>query len=310
MGGTLLIASPGGHIDELYDFAPRLVGRGAEYLWVTARTPQTARLLAGEPAQWVPPIASRQWGRATARLPQAMHLLRRYRPDLVISTGAALAVPYLLASRMLGVQTHYIESATRLDGPSMTGRMMERLPGVRTHHQGFRTPLERWSHLGNVFDVYLPGPPTNRELRKAVVIVGTERYPFSRALEHVARAMPSGVEVLYQTGHTPPPASCASYQQWLPSDELVCALEQADVVVTHAGVGSVLTALRLSKHPVVIPRLAHLGEHVDDHQSQLARMLASRGLASVAWPDVDLLPLLTDASQRSTVKQSVRPTAW
>ncbi|QFG69783.1 glycosyltransferase [Ornithinimicrobium pratense] len=302
MGGVFLIASPGGHIDELYDLTSRLVDSTTRRLWITARTPQTAQLLTTELTEWVPPIASRQGHRALAQLPYAMQLIHRYRPSLVISTGAALAVPHLVASRTLGVPTHYIESATRLEGPSVTGRMMENLPGVRRHHQGFRVPRQGWSHLGSVFDAYRPGPRVSRELRRVVVIVGTERYPFSRALESVARALPGDVEVLYQVGHTPPPDSSASYQKWLPLDELLRAMERADVVVTHAGVGSVLTALRLAKHPLVIPRLPQLGEHVDNHQSQLARMLEAKGLVTVAWRDSDLLPMLTDAAQRSTIR--------
>lgn len=303
MGGVFLVASPGGHIDELYDLAPRLVDRSTSRLWITPRTPQTAELLGSEPTEWVPPVASRQGGKALAQLPQALQLLRRYRPSLVISTGAALAVPYLVASRTVGVPTHYIESATRLDGPSVTGRMMEGMRGVWLHHQGFRKPRQGWSHLGSVFDTYLPGPAVPRELRRGVVIVGTERYPFSRALADVAQALPAGVQMVYQTGHTPPPDSSAAYQQWLPLEDLLRSLQQADVVVTHAGVGSILTALRLGKHPVVIPRLSELREHVDDHQSQLAAMLEAKGLVTVGWRDSDLAPLLADATRRSTIRK-------
>lgn len=304
MAGTILVASPGGHIDELYDFVPRLADLGPRRTWVTARTPQTDRLLAEESTVWVRPIASRQGGRALAQLPSALDLMRRHRPDVVISTGAALAVPYLVAARMFGARTHYIESATRLHGPSVTGRMIERLPGVRLHHQGFEAPVAGWDRIANVFDSYSPGPWTARPLRRALVILGTERYPFTRVLVQVAHALPGEVEVLYQTGNTAVPDIRGIHRQWLPSDELVRAMAEVDVVVTHGGVGTVLTALRLGKHPVVMPRLAELGEHVDDHQSDLARVLEDRGLISVARPDSDLSPLLTAAAQRSAVNTS------
>lgn len=304
MAGTLLVASPGGHIDELYDFAPRLTGLGPRRTWVTARTPQTDRLLAAEPTVWVRPVASRQGVRALAQLPWALDFMRRQRPDVVISTGAALAVPYLVAARMFGVRTHYIESATRLHGPSVSGRMIERLPGIRLHHQGFEAPVAGWDRIGNVFDSYRPGPGTAQPLRRVLVILGTERYPFTRALIKVAHALPGEVEVLYQTGNTAVPDIPGIHRQWLPSDELMRAMAEVDVVVSHGGVGTVLTALRLGKHPVVMPRLAEFGEHVDDHQSDLARVLEGRGLISVALPDSDLLSMLTDAAQRTTVNTS------
>ncbi|MFK5582853.1 glycosyltransferase [Serinicoccus sp. LYQ131] len=269
---------------------------------MTARTAQTAQLLAEEPTHWVSPIAAREGGRALARIPEALRLIKLHRPDVVISTGAALAVPYLLASRLLGIRTHYIESATRLGGPSVTGRMMDRLPGMRLHHQGFQQPVTGWHAVSSVFDAYCPGPDIYRGLSRAFVTVGTEQFPFVRALDDVARSVPPSTEVLYQTGHTPVPAARASYRQWMPFDELVQALEQADVVVTHAGVGSILTALRAGKHPVVMPRLQRMGEHVDDHQTELAQMLELRGLVSVAWQGVELAPLLTSAASRTTIR--------
>lgn len=306
MTRTLLVASPGGHIDELYDLAPRITGVGSDRRWVTSKTPHTARLLAQEPTQWVAPIASRQGGRALAQLPQALVLIRRYRPDLVISTGAALAMPYLLAASLLRVETHYIESATRLDGPSLTGRMVARLPGARLHHQGFRSSVASWGEVGSIFDGFAPGPEVDRVVASAVVILGTERYPFIRALEEVGRAFPSTTGLLVQAGQTPIPPG-AAYRPWVPFDELTEAIAASDVVITHAGVGSVLGALRAGKHPVVLPRSAERGEHVDDHQLELAGMLAARNLASVALSGTDLSSLLGQAARRSTVRSDSRP---
>lgn len=307
MGRTLLVASPGGHVDELFDFVPRLRDVGEDRVWVTTATPQTSRLLADEVTEWVPAVASRQPVRAAASLPRALALVRRHRPSLVVSTGAAMAVPYLVAARLHGIETHYIESATRLNGPSITGQLMSRLPGTRLHHQGFRAPVAGWRSVGSVFDTYSPGPLSEvTGIRRVVLILGTERYPFHRALRQVASALPAGVELLRQTGHTPVADAEGPWQPWVPGDELAEAVAQADLVITHAGVGSVLSALRAGQHPVILPRRASLGEHVDDHQLQLAELLADRGLATVASPDDDLAPIMASASRRSTVADRSR----
>jgi UDP-N-acetylglucosamine transferase subunit ALG13 len=52
--------------------------------------------------------------------------------------------------------------------------------------------------------------------------------------------------------------------------------------VTHAGVGTIMTALANGKHPVVMPRLARFGEAIDDHQLGLARRLAEAGYVTLA----------------------------
>ncbi|MCQ1951078.1 hypothetical protein NNX28_14235 [Arthrobacter sp. zg-Y859] len=65
------------------------------------------------------------------------------------------------------------------------------------------------------------------------------------------------------------------------ADEFMKAAEDADVVVTHAGVGTVLQLLELGKSPVVVPREKARSEHVDDHQSQICDLLSERGLGIV-----------------------------
>jgi UDP-N-acetylglucosamine transferase subunit ALG13 len=289
-------------VDELYDFMPRLVGVGEDRLWITSSTPQTTCVLAQEQVVWVPPIGPRERRRAALRVPHALALVSRFRPDLVVSTGAAMAAPYLVAARSMGVPTAYIESATRLDGPSLTGRAMAHVRGTMLHHQGFATEQPGWRAVGSVFDAYVPGPKMDRRVRRVVVILGTEKYPFSRALAMLQDALPPEVELLLQTGHTPAHHLGLPHRQWVPCDELLQAAAEADLVITHAGVGSVLSALRLGKHPIVVPRLAELGEHVDDHQLQLARMLEDRGLATVAARDSDLASLLGPAACGSTVR--------
>jgi UDP-N-acetylglucosamine transferase subunit ALG13 len=62
-------------------------------------------------------------------------------------------------------------------------------------------------------------------------------------------------------------------------------MRSADVVVAHAGVGTAITALSAGKCPVLLPRRKRHGEHVDDHQVDIARALGSRGLAVVADAD-------------------------
>jgi UDP-N-acetylglucosamine transferase subunit ALG13 len=59
-------------------------------------------------------------------------------------------------------------------------------------------------------------------------------------------------------------------------------LEFADLVISHAGMGTILTALELGKRVIVLPRMASLGEHRNEHQLATARKLGSRGLITVA----------------------------
>jgi UDP-N-acetylglucosamine--N-acetylmuramyl-(pentapeptide) pyrophosphoryl-undecaprenol N-acetylglucosamine transferase len=68
-------------------------------------------------------------------------------------------------------------------------------------------------------------------------------------------------------------------------------------VISHAGTGSILTALQLGKRPIVVPRRAAHGEHVDGHQDDLAAFVASEGLALVREADEITLADLRESLQ-------------
>jgi UDP-N-acetylglucosamine transferase subunit ALG13 len=59
-------------------------------------------------------------------------------------------------------------------------------------------------------------------------------------------------------------------------------VERADLIVGHAGMGSIITAFELQKPIIVLPRLASLGEHRNDHQLATARRMAAHANVSVA----------------------------
>jgi UDP-N-acetylglucosamine--N-acetylmuramyl-(pentapeptide) pyrophosphoryl-undecaprenol N-acetylglucosamine transferase len=209
---------------------------------------------------------------------------------MAISTGASLAVNFLPKAARLGVPTYYIESAARATGPSLTGRILERLPGVNTYCQYPAWAGGRWVYAGSVFDGFVAdaadAPPSAPVIRKAVVSVGTtESYGFRRLVERAALALEGVPDVTWQTGPTDLGGLGIDGRESIPSDELNAAIASADVVVTHAGTGIALTCLELGKVPVLVPRSRRHGEHIDDHQQQIADELQRRRLAVVTRPE-------------------------
>jgi UDP-N-acetylglucosamine transferase subunit ALG13 len=107
-------------------------------------------------------------------------------------------------------------------------------------------------------------------------------------------------------------AECIDFLEY---DDFVQLIRDASVVVTHAGVGSVMTALAEGKRPIVVPRRADHGEVVDDHQVPFARRAGELGLVTIL-DDVDLLaatirehasdaPAL-DSGRRSPIETELR----
>jgi UDP-N-acetylglucosamine transferase subunit ALG13 len=84
---------------------------------------------------------------------------------------------------------------------------------------------------------------------------------------------------------------------FLPPTRADMLMREADIIVAHAGMGSVLTALALPKPIVIVPRRASLGEHRNDHQLATARWLEGRPGVFVAWDESDVAGLLDDRGQ-------------
>jgi UDP-N-acetylglucosamine transferase subunit ALG13 len=103
--------------------------------------------------------------------------------------------------------------------------------------------------------------------------------PLLRAGGELEQKQGIAIETLWQTGCTPTDGLDIDTTPYLAASELDIALQSADLVVSHAGVGSALSALRAGRMPVLVPRDPSAGEVVDNHQDAFARDLERRGLA-------------------------------
>jgi beta-1,4-N-acetylglucosaminyltransferase len=123
------------------------------------------------------------------------------------------------------------------------------------------------------------------------VTVGTNEAPFDRLLQAVA-ALSTSEEIVVQHGSSAiVPANAARTYDFLLFDDLVREMRDSRVVVTHAGIGSIMTALSCGRRPVVAARLVANREAVDDHQLPVARRLQEAGLVTL----VEDLARLEDA---------------
>ena len=296
---TLLVASTGGHLKELHHLHRRLAGVKGPFRWVTFDTPQSRSLLADEAVEFVPFVGGRDPLNVARNLSPAHKAVRGGEVDAVISTGSAVALPFFALARARRIRCHFIESAARIEAPSLTGRLIGGVPGVNRYsqHPGWRR--RGWSFGGSVFDSFAPGPPREapRALAKVVVTLGTYRgYSFRRLVRRLLEILPPEAEVLWQTGDTDVSGLGINGHEAIPERDLSEAMGEADVVVAHAGVGTALAAFEVGKRPLLAPRRFSLGEHVDDHQPQIAGELGERGLAvSVDAGELSFDDLLTAA---------------
>jgi UDP-N-acetylglucosamine transferase subunit ALG13 len=123
--------------------------------------------------------------------------------------------------------------------------------------------------------------------------VGTQ-LPFDRLVMAVDNwaGMNADVKVFAQIGPSKQAPVHLEYVDFIGAGKVDDLMQQAELIIAHAGMGSIVSALRYQRPIVILPRRAELREHRNDHQLATAKWLASRPGVHVAWDAAELLRLL------------------
>lgn len=299
---VLFVADAGGHLLEA-DIVQQLLYPGLDTVWYTADTTMSRSLLQGRAAVFADRrVLPRRPDLAVREFVTAFRLLHDIRPDLVVSTGSAVALPWLVAAAVTGRRAIFHESAARVVAPSLTGRLIERVPRVEryTQHPMTMSPrrARRWRRSESTLELaervadlrahpavpHGTGGAARRQ--RLFVTVGTYEYPFVRLFERLDEVVPDDWDIVWQLGHAGPyRPSRGEVHDFLDHDRILVEASEADMTITHAGVGSILTVIQAGRVPSVVPRRARHGEIADDHQLEVLPALRAVGIT--VFDDVD-----------------------
>lgn len=113
-----------------------------------------------------------------------------------------------------------------------------------------------------------------------LVMLGTQKNDFSRLLKEIEKCIDDGTikeEVVVQAGSTKYDTNKMQIFDLIGREELDKKKEEANFIITHGGVGSIVGALKLGKKVIAVPRLKEYKEHVNDHQKQIVENFDSKG---------------------------------
>lgn len=131
------------------------------------------------------------------------------------------------------------------------------------------------------------------------VILGTQKFQLNRLIKQIDKYIEEGLideEVIAQIGNSDYEPKYYSYHRFLDKSEFEDLIRKARVVITHSGVGSIITALNTRKPIIVFPRLEKFKEHVDDHQLGIAKAFAKNGYVLCCEENDDLMELIEKSS--------------
>lgn len=119
---VLLVCSSGGHFKALEQLNEFWVNH--ERIWITFQTATTLKVLQEEKVYWAFSPTNRNLPNLLRNLGLAWKIVRREKPALILTTGAGVAVPFIIVGKLIGSQTVFIESVTRIKQLSLSARLV------------------------------------------------------------------------------------------------------------------------------------------------------------------------------------------
>lgn len=295
----MFAASTGGHLAELVRLADRFEASN-DSVWVTFDTDQSRTLLEGRRVVYVPYIRPRDISGVVNGARIVRRLLRNESFDCAVSTGAALALSVLPQARFRGIRSIYIESVSRLEGPSLSGRLISMTKTSELYTQHASWADRNWGHIPSVLTSYESAEAPREVFEpKVFVTLGTiQGYRFDRLVDAVMDAGLADENTIWQLGDTHRADLPGTAVGHMGAVDFENAIKEADVVITHAGVGTILQSLELGKYPVVVPRSKSQNEHVDNHQFQIADKVHQMRVGQVLSPEEISMTRVMSSSQR------------
>jgi len=320
----MLAASGGGHLRQLLDLEP--VWGAHDHVFITTDFALGRSVAQAHRVHFVTEYGFGMWHQrkriamlwlSARNFFEAVALIARERPHLVITTGAAAIFWPILLARLTGARLVSIESFARMEAPSVYGKLVRRFAD---HLVVQSSKLKAYWPEAEVFDplriLDTPRPPKEP---LALVTVGA-LTSFDRMVSAVIALKRAGglpERVIIQTGEKSaftaetvrdlgPDIECVEAFDFATIQDI---LKRAELVICHGGTGSIITALREGCRVVAMPRSFARGEAFDDHQEEIVNSFAARGLLESVYDEADLAAGIARARATAPVLATTDPAA-
>lgn len=130
------------------------------------------------------------------------------------------------------------------------------------------------------------------------VTLGTQDKSFKRLLENIDKEIINGTikdKVIVQAGHTKFESKNMEIFDLIDKDDFDKYIKECNLLITHGGVGSIITGLKHNKTVIACPRLAKYDEHINDHQLQIIDRFVENGYILSYHENDDLKEVLKKA---------------
>lgn len=293
-----LICSHGGHLTEM----TYMMDAFAEHdiFFITYENIRTRNL---HYRKYLFPNFGKKPYKMLLNLPKIINILLKEKPDVILSNGAEIAIPFFYLGRLLRKRTVFIECYTRIDTPTVTGKLVYPVsqlflvlwPEMLTF---YGKKAEYWGNMFNIGEAVTPERPEEQILVITGMHSGFNRLV--KKVDEIAGEIPE--KIIIQSGNASYNIKNAEHFKFKDYNEIKTLIKNSKLVICP-GAMSAVDSLYLGTPVIIIPRSKDEGEVINDHQKIFAEKLESQGLVKI----VNNLDKLKDSiSEFDGIKHNIK----
>jgi len=287
-----LVCSHGGHLTEMLYLMDAFNDHDA--FFITYDHPRTRAL---PYKKYLFPNFGEKPFRVITNLPKIIKVISKEKPDAIFSNGAEIAIPFFYLGKILGIKTIFIECYTRIDEPTITGKLVYPIsdyffvlwPEMLQHYG------KKAKYIGRLFKKIKRKINLKEKKNQIFVITGTHYLGFERLvkiIDKISDRIP--YKFIIQLGNTPyKPKKNTKYLTFVDYNTIKEIIKKSKVTITH-GAMSTIDALSLGNLVIVFPRLKEFNEIISNHQFSFSKKLEKMGLVKVTTNERNLERVLLE----------------
>lgn len=274
-----LVCSHGGHLTELLYLMEAF--DGYDLFFVTYDSPRTRAM---KYKKYLFPNFGEKPLEMFKNLPGFLSIMLKERPDVIVSNGAELAIPFFYIAKLLRIKTVFIECYTRVNEPTITGKIVYPVADLflvlwRDMLKKYGKKAQYWGGLIKSCDKNNYSCDNKRDM--IFVMVGMHYEGFERLVKKMDEiAGKINERVVMQVGNTCYVPKHADYLKFFKEEEKETLIKKAKIVICQGGM-TIIDSLMLGTPVVAVPRLKEFGECINDHQMIFAEKLEDLGLIRI-----------------------------
>jgi len=204
------------------------------------------------------------------------------KPEVILTTGAGVALPMVLISKFFGKKIIFIESFSRAESPSFFGKLVYPIANLTVvQWKSLLRYYPKGIYGGPIFNLQ-KNIPSSKKTKGIFVTLGSRKDNLDRLLKELDQLVSKKLikeKVFAQIGNTDYEPKNFPFFRFCPRDDFNKYINNCKIVLTHAGAGTIINSVLCGKKTIVVPRNPIFGECPDNHQYEIANYFYNNNFA-------------------------------